>query len=91
MQRRSLFVSGIGVCPSAQPLGFIHAGWRHGARWSVCRHLAHHLQRRAMAVEHLLQRLAQMTGWAEAVTNLRLPSEPCVTLSRYTAPRDGNP
>jgi hypothetical protein len=58
----------------------VRLGRRQVARWSLCRSLAHHLQGRAMAVKYLFQRLTKMTGWAEAVANLRLPSEPCVTL-----------
>src|SRR5690349_10491269 len=43
MQSRSLFVSGIRERPAAQPLGFIRAGWRHGARSSWCRCSVHYL------------------------------------------------
>ena len=44
-----------------------------------------------LAGEQPVERHPQVTGWAEAVANLRLPSKPCITLSRYTAPRNGSP
>ena len=74
---------------------FLHGGLRHWAQslfpsrgtQGVC-----HLGEQAMLPgQQTVQRLSEVTGWAEAVANLRLPSKPCITLSRYTAPRNGSP
>ena len=63
-------------------------GWHRSGRRSD--HVAGE-EAMLLPIQVALQRITEVTGWAEAVANLRLPSKPCVTLSRYTAPRDGSP